>query len=181
VHTDNNDAMTRCPRTLQRALVFALLATLFTLTAGATDTTPQFRDFAGKPQSIDAYRSPGQWLVLMIWASDCHVCNMEAEAYAHLHEEQKDRNLRLLGLSIDGADVAAARDFVSNHDLPFPSLIGDVAAVAQYYTRVSGRAFMGTPSFVIFRPDGTAAASQAGAVPPEVITEYVDSQSGPTR
>jgi peroxiredoxin len=166
---------------LGRSFRLLLVGTVLALAGGAAlaEAPPgKFEDLAGKPAAVADYFSPDRWLVLMIWAADCHVCNMEVESYAMLHEAQKDKRLRLLGLSIDGAaNVADARDFVKRHDVPFPNLIGDAMTVGQYYTEVSGRGFMGTPSFVIFRPDGTPAASQAGAVPGDVIVEYIESQS----
>jgi len=135
-------------RLLNRHLVAAVLA-LAALPAFAQPSPGTFQTFDGESKSVSDYIPSDQWLVLMIWASGCHVCNMEAEAYAHLHENQKDKQLRLLGLSIDGPEVADAREFVARHDIPFPNLIGDTMAVAEYYQAVSGRPFQGTPSFVI--------------------------------
>ena len=170
--------MTSTLRTLLTRWTLAAALAVTGLPAVAEPPSATFQTLDGESKSVSDYFPPDQWLVLMIWASDCHVCNMEAEAYAYLHEEQEGKTLRLLGLSIDGpANVAEARDFVARHDIPFPNLIGDPMAVAEYYAKVAGRPFQGTPSFVIFRPDGTPAASQAGAVPGEVIVEFVASQS----
>ena len=36
------------------------------------------QDFDGQPKSISDYAGKGKWLVVMIWASDCHICNQEA-------------------------------------------------------------------------------------------------------
>ena len=68
-----------------------------------------FKDMKGVPQSVEDFMGGGNWLVMMIWASDCPICNQEAESYAHLHEEAN--NIHVLGLSIDGETyLASAQD-----------------------------------------------------------------------
>jgi peroxiredoxin len=147
---------------------------------GSGDTP--FTDFTGQPRSIESFAGNGKWLVVMIWASDCHVCNREAESYAQFHESHKNRDATLLGVSIDGqAKKADAEDFIRRHDLPFPNLIGEPEAVMLYYMMVSGAQFAGTPTIMVYGPDGTLMAAQAGAVPPEIIEDFMARNSPPAK
>jgi peroxiredoxin len=147
------------------------------VTAQAAGDAP-FTDFEGQPRTIESFAGDGKWLVVMIWAHDCHVCNMEAENYAYFHETHKDKNARLLGVSMDGqAKRAEAEAFIERHDLPFPNLIGEPATTMLQFAQLTGSSFRGTPTILLFDPQGTLTAAQAGAVPPESIEKFIARQA----
>ena len=143
-----------------------------------TDSSMLLSDFNGQPQQLEKHTGQGKWLVVMIWASDCHVCNAEAESYAQFHQAHKDKDARILGISIDGARKKAEADkFLSRHQLPFPNLIAEPQSMMLYYSIITGSSFTGTPSFLIYDPIGNLVAAQAGAVPPERIEKFIASKT----
>lgn len=153
-------------------LVLALLA-------GQAMAQAEFRDLEGNPRSIADYAGGGKWLVVKIWAHGCHVCNMEAENYAYFHEKHRDTDARVLGISMDGAaELAQARAYVERHDITFPNLIGEPAAVMQHFAELTGQTFLGTPSILLYDPSGELVAAQAGAVPTEVIERFMANHAG---
>ncbi|OOZ44750.1 peroxiredoxin family protein [Solemya velum gill symbiont] len=160
--------------------LFAALLGLFALSMPAHAASPQatFNDLDGNPRTVESFIEKDKWLTVMIWAHDCHVCNMEAENYAHFHEANKNKKITMLGLSIDGqANRKKALGFIGEHDLPFPNLIGEPQDVMRYYMMLTGNQFYGTPTILVYKPDGTLAAAQAGGVPPEVIEKFVNDNS----
>lgn len=164
---------------MRRVCKTALAVTILCLAlfAQAGEDSP-FTDFAGEPRGIASYTGDGRWLVVMIWAHDCHVCNAEAEGYAQFHEAHKDTNARMLGISLDGqAKKADAEAFIARHDLPFPNLIGEPEAVMRHYMGLTQTPFRGTPTILVYGPDGTLMAAQAGAVPTDVIEEFIAKKS----
>ena len=164
-----------------KRLGMAALAVIMGLTVPLAQAADEavFSDFAGKARTIESYAGGGKWLVVMIWAHDCHVCNMEAEGYAHFHETHKDTDARMLGISMDGeAKKAEAEAFIERHDLPFPNLIGDPGATMRHFMQTTGTSFRGTPTILLYDPDGTLTAAQAGAVPPESIEKFIARGSG---
>jgi peroxiredoxin len=161
---------------MKKWVVAALAAIMVSMAAfaQAAGDSP-FTDFAGEPRSIESYTGDGKWLVVMIWAHDCHVCNIEAESYAQFHEAHKDRDARMLGISLDGqAKKAEAEAFVERHALPFPNLIGEPAAVMLHYMMLTESSFLGTPTLLVYGPDGKLKAAQAGAVPVESIERFME-------
>ncbi|MDH5407663.1 MAG: TlpA family protein disulfide reductase [Gammaproteobacteria bacterium] len=137
-----------------------------------------FKDFNDKPASITQYAGKGKWLVVMIWASDCHVCNKEAESYNAFHLKYKDKNARVLGLSTDGQkNKKAAQNFISRHQLKFPNILGEPQDVAIHFSKLTGVDWTGTPTFLIYSPTGELAVQQAGAVPTNIIEEFIQQQS----
>ncbi len=132
------------------------------------------QDFNGKPKDISDYSGKGKWLVVMIWASDCRVCNKEAHAYVDFHFVHSDDDAQVLGISIDGqAKMAEAQKFIERHKINFPNLIGEPAVVANLFTQLTGTHFAGTPAFLFYDPKGELRAQQLGAVPIELIEDFI--------
>jgi len=137
-----------------------------------------FQDFEGKPQLLKNYTAKGKWLVVMIWASDCHICNKEAHQYVDFHLVHSDDDATVLGISIDGESrKSEAEKFITKHSVDFPNLIAEYEYVAAMYQELSGQAFAGTPSFLVFAPDGELKAATAGAVPTTLIEEFIKKNS----
>lgn len=154
------------------APLIALVALLCVSCPGLADGFRNLDDL--EPGTPDAYRTPGKWLIVMIWASDCHVCNREAHAYQDFHFAHGDDDAAVLGISMDGeAGLAQAREFVSRHGVEFPNLVGEPGDVARFYQRASGSRWVGTPSFLVYDPAGELAAKQVGAVPVEIIERFI--------
>lgn len=137
-----------------------------------------FSDFNGKQARLSDYTGKGKWTVVMIWASDCRVCNHEAYQYVDFNLAHSDKDARVVGISLDGKEkLAAAKRFVQKHDVDFPNLIAEPEEAAEFYHQLTGQSFVGTPSFLIYAPDGKLKAAQAGAVPAELIEQFIESQS----
>jgi peroxiredoxin len=136
----------------------------------------QFNDFDGNPKSVEEFFISDKWTVLMIWRHDCHICNQEVAGYSFFHED--NQQAQVIGLSTDGmAKKDKAEKFITTHDLSFDNIIGELGSVMSYYQNNTGSRFIGTPSFMVFSPNGELKAAQAGAVPPDVISNFINSQS----
>lgn len=166
-------------RLLRHRWLVAALLSLGVLATGVTSSaadTP-LTDFSGKPHAIADYAGKGNWLVVMFWASDCHVCNVEARQYVDYAERERTGNVRLLGISLDGAArKTQAQAFIKRHALPFPNLIGEPEDVTARFTLLTGHPWYGTPTFLIYDPAGTLRVQQVGAVPVPLIENYIRQQ-----
>ncbi|MCZ7600549.1 MAG: redoxin domain-containing protein [Gammaproteobacteria bacterium] len=84
----------------KRLLQIALLA--LAVSAAAADMA-LFRDLAsGEPREFADYREADKWMVVMVWASDCPVCNREVSGYSDFHLMHEQDDAIILGVSIDG-------------------------------------------------------------------------------
>lgn len=132
-------------------------------------------DFNGSSSSISDYAGKGKWLVVMLWASDCTVCNREAHNYVDFHQQHQEKDAQVLGISLDGeAKKPEAQTFIKRHKVNFPNLIGESMSVAQMYRERTGNDWIGTPSFMVFNPKGELLGAQAGAVPVSVIESFIE-------
>lgn len=156
-----------------------LLALVCILDSGPAVASPGFKNLLnGVADTIDAHRVDGQWLVVMIWASDCEVCDREIESYQAFHDRHRGATASVLGISLDGGTkLDDALQFVAGHKIRFANLIGEPETVVDYYQKLTGSRWIGTPTFLFFGPDGEIRAKQVGAVPPELVEEFIAANS----
>lgn len=144
----------------------------------ATQSFAQLQNLDGQAARLDEFTGKGKWTVAVLWASDCHVCNVEAGQYVQYYEQNRDGNVDVIGISVDGHDgLQAARSFVQRHQVSFPNLIGEFSDVAGMYVHLSGQEWIGTPTIMVFNPEGELRAAQGGAVPVELIQQFINNQS----
>ena len=161
-----------------RTLWLALSLALFSLPSLAAEPIGILRGMDGSFHSLSEYTGQGKWTVVMLWASYCPTCNAEAKNYVKFHAEHSQKDAVMLGISIDGAaDKAEAQAFINRHKVNFPNLIGEPEQVAGLYSQLTGKQWIGTPSFLIFNPKGELRAAQAGAVPTLLIEDFIDQES----
>jgi len=135
-------------------------------------------DFDGNPKTIKDFTGNGKWLLVMFWASDCHICNREAHQYVDFHFAHSDEDASVLGISNDGkAHFKEAQAFIKKHNIDFPNLIGEADDVAAIFSKYSDSRWVGTPSFLLFNPQGKVLAAEIGAVPAENIEKFIQQNS----
>ena len=149
-------------------LLSFFLGAQFAIAAGLSD-------FNNNPKSIDDYTGKGKWVLVMFWASDCHICNKEAHQYVDFHFAHSDKDAIVLGVSIDGkSKFNDAKHFIKKHSIDFPNLIGEPEDVTAEYSKYAQSRWVGTPSFLLFNPKGEILAAQVGAVPPEIVEKFIE-------
>lgn len=160
-----------------RFLLPLILITLGLVGPAPAAANALFTDFGGQSRDIEDYAGQGKWLVVKIWAHDCPACALGAEAYAQFHEAHKDRDATVLGVSLDGqANKAGAESFIARHDLPFENLIGEPEVVMLKYMKLTGKQFRGTPTILLYDPEGKLRAAQPGAIPVDAIETFIAKQ-----
>jgi len=158
-------------RILQKQLL-ALIIILLTFPAAVSAV--EFADFDGSNGALNAYTGKGKWVVVKIWAHDCHVCNQEAHEYVAFHKKHKDKDAVMLGISIDGKkNLKKAKKFMRRHKISYTTLLGEPEAVTGYYQNKTGSPWIGTPTFMIFNPSGKLVAETAGAVPTTLVESFI--------
>lgn len=156
---------------------FSLMLGLF-LSASVAANQPLFSTFDNKPASISDYIAKNKWLLVMIWASDCHICNREAHAYVDFQFKHEEKNAQVLGISIDGQmKKKAAELFIKRHEINFPNLIGEPGKVAAWFEKLTGQNWMGTPTMLLYSPDGELRVQQIGAIPLELVEKFIQRES----
>ncbi len=144
--------------------------------ARAAPPTLVVNDLDGKAVPISKYVGKGKWTVVMLWAHNCPICNQEVQNMSFFHEDHKDKDATVLGVSVDGmALVDKARGFVSNHVLDFPNLI--IEPEQAQIQKFGGGAFVGTPTFYVYSPEGKLEAKHVGPISTDDLEKFLASRN----
>lgn len=136
------------------------------VTAGAPDFTLESLFDDSSPISLSDYA--GRPVILNFWASWCVPCREEMPALQNVYEQYQDDGLVLLGINQTYIDnLQAARDFVEELDLSFPSVRDDTGDVSEREYRV-----LGLPTTVFITAEGKIAYVQVGQLSQGQIAEY---------
>jgi peroxiredoxin len=128
------------------------------LRAGGADSIGQpaadftLRDLAGTEIQLKSLR--GQVVLLNFWASWCGPCRLEMPVIEKLHHEFKDKGLQVFG--INDEDVETIREYLSEFEYTFPTLVDEGQQVARLY-RVRG-----IPTMVVIDRAGTVSHYRVG-------------------
>lgn len=151
-------------------MVVVMVASAGSITAQAIE----LQDMQGKLRALTDYTGKGKWLIVMFWASDCLICHKEAKQYEQFHQQHKNKDASILGISLDGPEHRTdAQKFINEHKLTFPNLVGEAQQVALLYMDITGQHWVGTPTFLLFNPQGQLKAEQSGAVPVKLLEEFI--------
>ncbi|MBK3594660.1 MULTISPECIES: TlpA family protein disulfide reductase [Streptomyces] len=74
----------------------------------------------GKRLDVADFR--GEVVVLNVWASTCGPCRLEAEHFAKVSEELRDRGVRFVGINTRDVQKAPAVSFERDYGVTYPSL-----------------------------------------------------------
>ena len=134
----------------------------------------EIRPFTAAADPISEHRTEGAWTLVMFWSVTCSICATESPGLSAFHEEEARSGVNVLGVSIDGAgmreEVAA---WMARHQMRFPTLLGDLAQVAGYFSAATGEPFRGTPSFLMFDPRGRLVGVNVGPVRVQAVREFI--------
>lgn len=159
---------------IKKITLLSLLAILF-IPFSASAEIKGFQDFSGNSKIFENQLGKGKWLVVMMWASDCHICNREVYQYVDFQTFHSGKDATVLGISLDGESKKAdAQGFIKKHNVNFPNLLAEPETVAKLFYESTGQHFSGTPTFLVYSPGGELKAAQVGAVPTELIEDFIN-------
>ena len=139
----------------------------FAVTNLQDDSKVNFSDYIGK----------GKWTVLEIWRHDCPACRKTIHHIADFDAISENYNAQVIGVSSDGMPKKAlAQEFVDNHALEFPNLLSTPIEIDQLIRAYSPQSFIGTPTVMLFTPEGESVGVVVGPVTTEQLSTYFEQQ-----
>ena len=152
-----------------RTLLLAGAAAFILLLAGnAVAKDFVFKDTQGQMQRLSDYR--GKWVLVNFWATWCPPCLAEVPDLIALHNAHKDKDLVVIGISMDSTREAVKK-FVTKHGITYPIVVGDYKMAEQIGD------VQGLPTSYLFDPDGKAVVAHVGTVTQASLEEYIRARS----
>lgn len=149
---------------------FLLLSTFLNQSAFA------FTDTDGKTDSISNHIGKNKWTIVEVWESNCAACRMHMPDMVKF--DGKLKNARILGVTLDGQKgIGAAEDFIAEYDIKFPTIITNFVEMNIWMQRSIGESLVGTPTFILFDPEGKLVAAQPGIVSTDSLEKFITDNS----
>jgi len=128
-------------------------------------TAPDFTlaDLSGHEVRLSDFA--GQVVLVDFWATWCAPCREEVPMLNQLHTTFGDRGFTVLAISDE--DVGAIREFVDDHDVVYPNLVGT--------TEVSERfGVLGLPTGYLLDAEGKIVESFLGPKPSKILIAKIE-------
>lgn len=154
------------------------LATAADGDATGSQVFPDLIKVDGSGAPADPGIGNGKWTLVMMWATTCHICEIDKPLMSKLHEKHKDGNIEVFGISIEGEGrMAEIQNYLDERDVSFPNSVGEFLTVSSSMLNITEESLRGTPTYLLFSPEGEIKAVQAGHLSPEVVEKFVESNS----
>ncbi|MCK5897205.1 MAG: TlpA family protein disulfide reductase [Cocleimonas sp.] len=161
------------PSTLRFLVQFITTITAFLL---LSTTSFAFTDLKGKALDIEKQLGGGKWSIVELWASDCHACRQHMPSMVKF--DGKLKNARILGVALDGqAGIADANAFVKEFGIKFKNIVSNPIEMNAWMMENVGEGLIGTPTFILFNPEGKLVAAQPGMISTESLETFIKENS----
>jgi len=100
----------------------------------------------------------GKVVILDFWATWCPPCQAEIPGYIALQKKYAAGGLAVVGVSLDSAGPAAVKQFMAEHHMNYPVVMGTDAVVGAYGN------FEGIPTTFIIDREGNIVHQKTGGM-----------------
>ena len=149
---------------LQRSLILFALFLLSTAVLAAEDFV--LPDIHGVTHRLSDYR--GKWVLVNYWATWCSPCLEEIPDLEEFHTRHQGKDVVVLGVDMEDIDLKTLREFVDEHFITYPILIGNSRDESPLGP------IRGLPTSYLISPEGEIAATHLGKVSGEAIEGYIN-------
>jgi peroxiredoxin len=112
-------------------------------------------DLDGKPVKLSELR--GKTVVIDFWATWCPPCEFQVPVLNAIHESWHDRDVVVLGISVDTEGLDAVKPYAEKHGVRYTILLGNEALARDFGAP-------GFPALVVVGPDGAIRSMHVGLV-----------------
>jgi len=163
-----------CGTTRHAGGLLTMLLAAFLLVPGTIHAAMEIQELDGDIVRLDERVGGGKWLLVMLWATDCHICKQQKPEISRFHDKHKDHDAEVLGIALDGMGaVDRVKSYLDDHQPSFPNYVGEIAIVASHYLVLTEESLRGTPTYLLFNPDGELVGNNPGPLSIEAIEQFI--------
>jgi peroxiredoxin len=138
----------------------------------APQRAPDFTlaDLNGRQVKLSDFR--GKLVVIDFWATWCPPCEFEIPVLNALYDSHRDRDVVILGVSVDTDGPEAVRTYAEKRQVRYQILLGSESLAREFGAP-------GFPSLIVVGPDGFIRSMHVGLVEqPELLQVLAEASAG---
>lgn len=131
-----------------------------------------FTGLDGKTDLITNHIGKDKWTIVEVWETNCPACRKHMPEMVKF--DGKLKNARLLGVSLDSKNsMDEVEEFIAEYDIKFPTIVTNYVEMNIWMQKSIGESLMGTPTFILFDPEGKLVAAQPGIVSVASLEKFI--------
>lgn len=143
-----------------------------------TELVFEAQNLNGEVVNLGDQIGQGKWSLVMFWQLECSVCRQQEPVISEFHDKYADKNVEVIAISIDGMErVDEVKAFMAEKGFSYPTYVGDLGMMAFNYQAITEVPFRGTPTFLLFNPEGELKGDNPGPVRLEALEKFIASRS----
>lgn len=158
--------------------VFTVIVMMLCLTGAvraAPDVDVPLVALDGASSSLAAQFNGEDWLLVMVWSTTCPICRAETPQIQALSERQAETGIRVIGIALEGQDkLAEIRRFGDELGVTYDNFTGVADDIIGAYAAATGSPFRGTPTFLLYTPDGELVGDNPGPIRPGAVERFIE-------
>ncbi len=159
-------------------LALCLSVFVFSTMAGEFDLDMKMKKLDGESGSLRDHVGKGKWTLVMFWETTCTICKQQEPEYIKFHQEHKDKDAEVVAISIDGFNsTELISQYKKENSLPYTVMVTDKPEIREKFEAATDEAFRGTPTYLLFSPEGELKAAQPGMLPATSVENYISKSS----
>ena len=168
-------------RAIRTAFIRLFLTLSLVLSGGIASAMELQSVDSGEGVLLDDLTGNGKWTLVMLWATDCHVCHIDKPEISAFHTKHKDDDAEVIGIALDGiTGLDKVKDYIADNKPSFPSYVADIAIIASHYYSLTEENLRGTPTYLLFSPEGELLGNNPGRLSVEAIENFIARKSEAT-
>ncbi|MFB6712343.1 MULTISPECIES: TlpA family protein disulfide reductase [unclassified Streptomyces] len=144
-----------------------------TVAKGDRKAAPKLDGETLEGKQLDVADYKGKVVVLNMWGSWCGPCRLEAQYFARVAKETKDKDVQFVGINTRDAQKGPAQSFEKDYGVPYPSLYDPTGKLMLRFPKGTLRP-QAIPSTVVLDRDGRIAARSLTALDSDKLHKMID-------
>ena len=155
-----------------------ILVSTFSQAALATIDDIRLSTLQNEPDSLNRIISNGlhanKLTLVMVWATDCPPCEAQKPMIQQFHDDHSNDVATVVGIAIDGLKhIEEVNRLIEKNRPTYPNFLADPDTFLEDFEAVTGQAFDGAPSYILFNAKGHALAVAIGPVTKEQLQSAI--------
>lgn len=147
-----------------------VLLMLFSIPASAIDLVT----LNGQQESVHSLQRNNMWTLVMLWSLDCVACEQQKPMIDSFHRDHSKSNAQVVAVSTDGDQAMdEVSEFLKPSSYAFDNYLSVTDLFSDQYLKETESSFKGTPTYLLYGPDGALVGMHEGVLQRAQLEEIV--------